>query len=443
MSPNRFRGSGISASRTDVLRLPRPFPNQTDENTLRQKVARSDVWTTMNLSSDTQIDPASGPSLKVLSVLQLLGHPRDSKRIAMLREAGFDVEAVAFERDYHSGRMPDCPVEKLGKISHGHYFQRLLKLPRVFLKLRRAMKRNQLVYASGPDMAFMSHISGLGLRRPIIVEVGDVRDFQTARGLKGKIARRIESWMIGRSKLIVVTAPNFYDVYYRQWLKTTTPGLVIENKLESAFVQQVKKGQIAKPAGKPFIDRPFRIGYYGLLRDSWSWHVLQSLAVAMPEKIEIFLAGFPMEPLLDLPEQVRKYANIEYLGQYKSPDDLPSLFNRVDMVWGCYPPIRSDDWNLRWARPNRFYQSCLFRKPTFTRAGCQDAVDVEKYNIGMLIEETDVEQASRAIQSLTADDLETWTTNMAQLPVSVYSCTNEVDELKQHIERIVRDRYAR
>jgi succinoglycan biosynthesis protein ExoL len=180
------------------------------------------------------------PPLKILSVLQLLGHPRDSKRIAMLKQAGFEVEAAAFERDYHSGRLPDCPVETLGKISHGQYFKRLLKLPSVFLKLRRAMKRNQIVYASGQDMALMSLVSGVGLKRPVIVEVGDVREVLTADGIKGKIARTIEKWAIGACKLIVVTAPSFYNIYYRQWLKTSTPGLVIENKLENAFVNEVQ-----------------------------------------------------------------------------------------------------------------------------------------------------------------------------------------------------------
>jgi succinoglycan biosynthesis protein ExoL len=380
------------------------------------------------------------PPLKILSVLQLLGHPRDSKRIAMLKQAGFEVEAAAFERDYHSGRLPDCPVETLGKISHGQYFKRLLKLPSVFLKLRRAMKRNQIVYASGQDMALMSLVSGVGLKRPVIVEVGDVREVLTADGIKGKIARTIEKWAIGACKLIVVTAPSFYNIYYRQWLKTSTPGLVIENKLENAFVNEVQSNGVSAPAGKPFVDRPFRIGYYGLLRDKWSWDVLESLAVNIPGKIEIVLAGLPMDPMLEIPKLVEQHANIEYRGEYKSPDDLPSLYNSVDMVWVCYPPIREDDWNLKWARPNRFYQSCLFQKPTFTRSGCQDAVDVEKYEIGMIVEEVDVEKASTAIQQITPNDLETWGKNMQNLPLGVYSYTNEVEELKSNIISIAQDR---
>jgi len=63
-------------------------------------------------------------NLKILVVLQVIGDTGDCKSIAMLQQAGFIVEAVAFERDYHVGRMPDCPIERLGKIAHGHYFQR-------------------------------------------------------------------------------------------------------------------------------------------------------------------------------------------------------------------------------------------------------------------------------------------------------------------------------
>ena len=39
------------------------------------------------------------------------------------------------------------------------------------------------------------------------------------------------------------------------------------------------------------------------------------------------------------------------------------VYGRIDLVWACYQPIGPDDWNLRWARPNRFYESCLFQKP--------------------------------------------------------------------------------
>ena len=59
--------------------------------------------------------------LRVLFALQLLGHPRNSKRISMLQKAGFQVEAVAFDRKTHKGRVPICPVKIIGVLNHGHY----------------------------------------------------------------------------------------------------------------------------------------------------------------------------------------------------------------------------------------------------------------------------------------------------------------------------------
>ena len=115
-------------------------------------------------------------NLRVLSILPILGQPRHSKRIAMLQQAGFAVEAVAFERDYHSGRMSDCSVEHLSKIAHGHYLQRILKIVKVLPAGRRAIRRNHIVYASGPDMASAAIIASLGLGKPSICEVSDIQN---------------------------------------------------------------------------------------------------------------------------------------------------------------------------------------------------------------------------------------------------------------------------
>ena len=41
--------------------------------------------------------PAS--KTRILCVLPLVGHPRHAKRIEMLQQAGYEVTAIAFERD--------------------------------------------------------------------------------------------------------------------------------------------------------------------------------------------------------------------------------------------------------------------------------------------------------------------------------------------------------
>ena len=374
--------------------------------------------------------------IRILSVLPVLGHPRDSKRIAMLKQAGFSVEAVAFERNYHTGRLPNCPIEILGMISHGRYMKRCLTLATVIPVLRRAVRRNHVVYASGPDIASAVIIASIGLNRPVIVEVGDIRKVQVVPGLRGCIVRKLDRSVVNACRLLVATAPGFVDGYYRQWLHVKTPALVLENKLEAQIAGGNQVQVPRRMEGQPLVDRPLRIGYFGVLRCDWSWQVLEVLALSRPSEVEIVVAGYPMRSV-DLPERAKKLSNVEFLGEFRSPQDLPALYGDVDLVWGCYPRPEQGDWNWRWARTNRFYESCFFQRPIIALAGSSDAAEVERYGIGMTLGSgATIERAVDALSGITPDNLARWQENLSKLPHKLYVYTTEIDELKRAIIEI-------
>lgn len=370
-------------------------------------------------------------TLKVLSALQVLGHPRDSKRISMLKEAGFDVSVAAFERSYHSGRLPDTSVVKLGRIENRNYIKRIWKILKAIPILRREIRKNDVVYASGQDMAAMAFIAGMGFSKPIVLEVGDIVDMQLVKNWLGSIVRSVEKFFVNQYKLIVVISPGFLEGYYYGWLKVRTPGLVIENKLESSIVsiQETK-------SYTPFRDGPLRIGYFGLLRDQWSFDVLSKLAQEMPEKYSIVFAGMLVNPP-DLDQKIKGSANMRYFGEYKSPSDLPTLYNQVDMVWACYPVIGENDWNLKWGRPNRFFESCFYKKPTFCRLGAHFANDVDKLNIGKVITTYKLDEVIDEIESVNLELYQEWQRNIGDLPKSVFMYDSETQQLASAIKRII------
>ena len=380
-------------------------------------------------------------NLHILSVLPVLGHPRDSKRITMLQQAGFAVAAVAFERDHHTGRLPDCPVERLGKIAHGRYFQRVFSLVTALPAMRRAIRRNHLVYASGPDMAMIALIAGLGLGKPVILEIGDIRRIQVASGLTGYLTRLLDLYVVNASRLLVATAQGFVDGYYREWLHTKTPALVLENKLEASTTESDHIKISALMEDKPLVDRPLRIGYFGVLRCGWSLQVLEALALSMPSEVVIVMAGYLMS-LVDLPERVARISNIEFRGEFRSPQDLPSLYGNVDLIWGCYPSPEDRDPNWHWAqlicRSNRFYESCYFQKPIISLVGSGDGIEVERYKIGMIIHDQSIEKVVDVLSGISPDDLARWQENLSKLPRKVYVYTTEADELKGALEGIVK-----
>ena len=378
--------------------------------------------------------------LKILSVLPLLGHPRHSKRIAMLQKAGFMVEAIAFERNYHTSRMPNCPVERLSKISHGLYLQRILKLISALPAIRRAIKRNDLIYAFGPDMAMAALIAGWGLRRPVILEVGDIQRIQVKCGLMGYLTRLMDRYAVNSCKLLVATAPGFIRGYYREWLHTITPALVLENKLETPTEDTNHMNITTIIEGKSLVDRPLRIGYFGNLRCEWSWQVLEALALSRPNEVEIVVAGYPMNPA-DLPERAAKLSNVDFRGVFRSPQDLPTLYGDVDLIWGCYPRPESCDLNWRWARTNRFYESCFYQKPIISLKDSGDSIDVERYGIGLIIYGQSIERVVDVLSGISPDDLVRWKKNMLMLPRKVYVYTSEGEELASALEGLVKNNF--
>jgi succinoglycan biosynthesis protein ExoL len=345
----------------------------------------------------------------------------------MLQKAGFSVEAIAFERKFHKGRTPTCTVTVVGRVEHGRYFRRFGAIFRALPAIRQKLRRSQLVYASGVDMAFVCILAGWGLYRPTVLEIGDVRDVQTAKSLMGWIARRIDRWVASNCSLLVATARDFIDVYYRTWLRVSTPSMIIENKLDiSSRRTFVSSADICVKPKRP--SSRLRIGYFGILRWRESWDTLRSLAELWPDRFEVVIAGHPIDPP-DLPEQIERYPNIRYLGEFRSPDDLPALYSSVDLIWAVYPEIGLDDWNLRWARTNRFYESCHFRTPIISRAGCKDAEEVRRLDIGLIVGSSDFTTVAEQLRRLTPEDLRRWKDNMAELPLSVSVYTDEAEAL--------------
>jgi succinoglycan biosynthesis protein ExoL len=362
--------------------------------------------------------------INILCVLPVVGQPRYSKRIKMLINSGYEnVKAIAFERDYFKGREPECSLEVLGKIEHGNYFSRLVRFAKILPKLRRHLRNIDVVYVFGFDMLVLSFLSGLGLKNVLILEVGDIRKIQINKGLKGKIFRIVEVFFLNKCSLLVCTSSLFVSEYYRKWIKSNVKSLVIENKLDH------------NPDNKNLhknIDDKITIGYFGFLRCKWSIDVLKSLAVSYPDKFNIVFAGYSGKPL-DLDDEIK---NIKFLGEYKSPTDLPHLYGSVDIVWACYPFPDEDDWNWKWARTNRYYESLFYKKPMFVLEGSGDSFSVLDRKIGIIVNRESINETVNKIAHIGKDEIEGITINVLKLPDEVYSYTDENYKLNKAINRI-------
>lgn len=364
---------------------------------------------------------------KILCVLPTVTDPRAALRIQMLEQAGFQVEAVAFETRYYPGKTLDCPVQSLGRLRFSRYYFRIPEITAHAPRIRAAIRRNDIVYIFHFDMFMAALPAAAGLGKTVVLEVHDINPHQVARGLKGGLVRFIDRFATKACQLLVLTSDGFY-AYYRDCLNAGIPSLVIENKVGASFAAAVQKEGIPTLAGKPLDSRPLRIGYFGFLRDEWSMRLLEKLAASAPDRFEIFIAGVPHHSLMskdDFLQRVSQNPNLHYQGPYRHPDDLPGLYASVDAVLNCIPPYPP----YSWSQMNRYYDACLFQKPLIVRAGTKDADEVARRQIGLVIAADDAGDAAAAICRAASADWERWRRNMAALPPQVYAYTDE-DALK-------------
>jgi len=359
--------------------------------------------------------------MKLLFLLPVSTQARFHRRITHMQKAGADARALTFERDYLPGKPLPCPIETLGAIGHGRYLHRLTTYLGALRRIRQAARHAEAIHAFGLDLALLAWLATRGLAHPpqLVYEVGDIREAQTGSSLASRIVRAVEQFMIHRCQVVVVTSPRYITGYYAPVLNIEAGRfLVIENKLPIDF--HVSTHRPARP-----VDAPLRIGYFGLLRCRRSWQTLQRVLQLAPGRFEVLLRGKLWGEAIT-EEGVANTAGATFDGPYISPDDLPSVYGSVDIVWAAHHHGAN---NLQWARANRFYEACAFARPMIGQLGTVDGEVIAEHDLGCLIDLSDIETAANRVVGLDDQHIATWTEHVAQVPEHIYRHTDEHEQL--------------
>jgi hypothetical protein len=372
---------------------------------------------------------------RILALLPTFGDTKDSKRIKILKESGFEVNVAYFERDQFSSRKPEADsFYKLGKISNGNYFKRINVFIKSIRKLRALVKKNDFVYSIGADLAIYSFFASSGLKSRLIIDVADIRPIQVSNSFLGKFLRTIESYVTKSASLIVVTSKGFIDFYYREKLGIKTHNFfLLENKVDYDlplnFNCSVKK------------KNKIVLGYFGVLRDRWTLIFLNELVKSFPDKFEGVVAGINLLGEEEFKNLTTQTNGIFYIGPFNSPDDLPKIYEMIDVMLIFYPEFNSSvDWfnAKKICRSNRFYEASYFNKPLISFNFSDDGKDIDRLQIGLTLDSYDLKMAIEIIgQKLNLQNLEVWNQNLKDLPTSNFQFTTEKENLAKKIREII------
>lgn len=360
--------------------------------------------------------------MKILFLLPVPSQPRYHKRIRGLQAEGCETVAMYFSRRYFKGDALPCEAYHLGEVGHKSYFKRIHSLIRSIPLVRKMLRQHDVIYAFGLDMALLGKLTGIGMNKKLVYEVGDIRPVQLARGLKGRVTRRLDRWIAREASDVVVTAKGYFKEYYLETLKLSrTDFHLIENHLDLS------------PEKRPF-PQPYRgnrsiaIGYFGLIRCVKSLEVLKALTNMANGKMKVFIYGYGLH--INIEQEVRLENNIIYYGEYQSPRDLPEMYSRVDLIWGCYTfPESQYELNWKWARTNRFYESCYFRKPMIALSGSDEAKEVASLGMGVSVDLSNPRSAAKQLCRSIPLHLQQWQEAAMKVPDEKCVYTSEHKKL--------------
>lgn len=371
---------------------------------------------------------------KICCILPTIGDTKDSKRIEILKKNNFDVIVAAFSRNSFKSRAPNYKIENLGQISDGKYLSRVYKMLLSLKKLRSIIKESDLIYAISPDLAIFAFFSSIGLSKPMVVDIADIREIQVSNSFFGTLFRFLEKVVINRCQLIVVTSEGFIKDYYEKRLNLNIKNsFLLENKVDHNII--IDDSLLNE------YNKKIRIGYFGVLRDNWTIELLTKLVRKYPHKFEILTAGINQISEFNINNLNRKIEGFNYLGPYKSPDELNDIYSKIDIMAIFYP---EKDSSKNWyeakkiCRSNRFYESLYFNKPIIAFSFSQDGYYIERLNIGMTFNNYDINTIADSLyKSLTISQINTWKNRMKQINPDNYTLINEPNELGIKLVKII------
>ncbi len=322
----------------------------------------------------------------------------------MLRRGGATVSVAGFRRG--QGALPE-PAILLGRTANGRMIQRVRAIVTAWPRIARMIPAPD---GTGPHVVLARNLEMLALgarlsrarkdRPRLVYELLDIHDMMLGQGVAARALRRIEAALMRRAGLIVLSSSAFAAHYLRLHGQPEVPALLVENK---PFARPQARGAAPAPIGLEDggleNGGPLVIGWFGMLRCRWSLHTLDQLARAHPGRFRVILRGRPaLNVMDDFHTVIAANPDLEFLGPYDWPGDLPAIYGEVDVAWliDRYQAGQNSDWLL----PNRLYEGCLNGAVPVVLAGTEVARRAAGWGCDVTVPAPDADAVAAALSAL-------------------------------------------
>ena len=322
---------------------------------------------------------------KIVFVLPALNDSHHINHVKEFIQRGYDVEVYGFERVDRPKMTYDYKVNVLGELANESYKNRIKLYLKEFRGLGKKYKNEDvLFFLSGLDLTMFFTLVNPSVK--YIYEEFDLRHtYMPMTGIWEKIDKRL----IRRSTMTAFTSEGFIDYHFKG--KCPTNVGLMENKLNPEILNYQAKKRV-------FDRDKLSIGFVGGPRYDSVYNFIDVFCRNFPQ-YEFHVFGGPILPQF---EELRKYSNCFLHGFFKNPVDLPDVYASIDLVLATYD-IKYE--NVRYAEPNKIYESIYFETPIIVSSGTFLAKKVNRLGIGYDVDAMNEKQVIDFVNSITEDSL--------------------------------------
>lgn len=361
----------------------------------------------------------SVPKPTIVFVLPNLAAPHFRNRILDFVRHGFEICVYGYERHNNRLELP-YQVHSLGTVSRMRYKKRIM----LYVKTLFGITRNHndaVFYLGNLDIAMFFR-----LLHPFTRYIYEECDL--SHTYERKLTRPLEfidKRIIRRSMMTVTTSEGF--IRYHFGARKPDNVFLIENKLNPDVVNFPARQT------RRFDKSSLVIGFVGGPRFDTVHHFIETFCREFPKyKFHVF-GG----PVLEEFEDLKKVPNCIFHGFFTNPDDLPVIYDSIDILLCTYPVSIE---NVRYAEPNKLYECIYYEKPILVSKGTYLEEKVKRLGIGYSIDAMDDNEIVSFVNNLSEAQIEEMVGNARSIEKKSLIDSNEdfFDRLELEFSRCIK-----
>lgn len=332
---------------------------------------------------------------KIVFIINSISSQRCIKRVEEFIAHGYAVEVYGFSRKMEMYSKPKhFSIEVIGEFDNSMSF--IKRIPILRKGIRKVLQKYRydkdvVYYLFQLDVALVFKMIDRGNR--YIYEESDLAHTYIANNIVRRILEFVDKQIIRKSLLTVFTSEGFLMYHYGKSVPTNV--CIIANRL-TPLVETMEKVAKRSSEGK------LKIGFVGVPRFKSVVNFARTFCSNFPD-YEFHIYGEVKGVQEGNFSVLRKFSNCFFHGAFRNPDDLPVIYSNLDLVLSTYDVEYE---NVRYAEPNKMYESIYFETPIIVSHGTFLEKKVKELGIGYCVDPMNEQAIVELVNEITCESLQ-------------------------------------